>query len=144
MDDTICRILREYKRIGVIGLSNKPWRPSNRVARYLIDHGYEVIPVNPELSEVLGMQSYPNLGSAPGPVEVVDIFRRAEHIPSIVDEAVEIGAKAVWMQSGLIDEGSAERARRAGLLVVMDRCIMVEHRLHLGAARPANESAGAK
>jgi predicted CoA-binding protein len=128
----------------VVGLSNKSWRPSHRVSRYLLDHGYEVIPVNPELRQVLGRQCYPNLASAPGPVEVVDIFRRAEHIPPIVDEAVQIGAKAVWMQVGLIDEDSAERARCAGLLAVMNRCIMVEHRMHMVGAGPPNESAGAK
>ena len=104
------------------------------IASYLLAQGFEVIPVNPELKEVLGRESFPDLASAPGPVEVVDIFRRAEHIPVIVEEAIWIGAKAVWMQSGLSDPASAGRASRAGILVVMNRCIMVEHSLHSGNA----------
>jgi predicted CoA-binding protein len=127
MDETIRRILRECSRIAVVGLSDKPWRPSHRVARYLLEHGYDVIPVNPQAHEILGRRCYPALIAVPGPVDLVDIFRRAEHIPGIVDEAIRIGARAVWMQSGLADEASAERARRAGLWVVMDRCIMIEH-----------------
>ena len=130
-DDTICRILRELRRIAVVGLSEKAWRPSYRVASYLMRQSYEVIPVNPGIKEVFGVKSFPNLVSAPGPIEVVDIFRRVEYIPAIVDEAIKIGSKAVWMQSGLADPASAGRARRAGLLVVMDRCIMVEHELHM-------------
>lgn len=130
MDETIRRILRECSRIAVVGLSDRPWRPSHRVARYLLEQGYDVIPVNPQAHEILGRRCYPALTAVPGPVDLVDIFRRAEHIPGIVDEAIRIGARAVWMQSGLADEASAERARRAGLWVVMDRCIMIEHGRH--------------
>lgn len=136
-DDAACRIIREFKRIAIVGLSDKPWRPSYRVASYLLRQGYEVIPVNPELKEVLGKKAFPDLISAPGPVEVVDIFRRAEHIPALVEGAITIGARAVWMQSGLSDPVSAGRARRAGLLVVMDRCMMVEHQLHSQETRSA-------
>ncbi len=131
LDDTICVILREFNRIAVVGLSGKTWRDSNRVAAYLLRAGYTILPVNPGVDEVLGLKSYPDLYSVPRPVEVVDIFRRKEWIPALVDAAIEIGARAVWMQSGLEDEASAERARRAGLLVVMDRCMAVEHSLHL-------------
>jgi predicted CoA-binding protein len=130
-DDTICRILRSFRRIGVVGFSDKPSRPSHRIARYLADHGYEVVPVNPALTQGLGSRAYPDLSSIPGGIEVVNIFRRAEHIPAIVAEAIEAGAAAVWMQIGLRNEASADRARRSGLLVVMDRCIMVEHGRHL-------------
>jgi hypothetical protein len=98
LDDTICTILREFKRIAVIGLSDKPWRDSNRVAGYLLQHGYTTLPVNPEISAVFGLRCYPDLVAAPRPVEVVDIFRRTEFVPAIVDMAIEIGAKAVWMQ----------------------------------------------
>ena len=128
-EDTIRFVLQEYRRIAVVGLSDKPWRDSNRVARYLIDHGYEVLPVNPEVPEALGCKSFPDLLSVPGPVELVDVFRRPEHIPAIVDQAIVAGARAIWLQSGLRDEAGAARARKAGIHMVMDRCIMVEHRL---------------
>ncbi len=134
LDDTICMILREFKRIAVVGLSDKPWRDSNRVAAYLLRHGYAILPVNPEIDEVFGLKSYPDLAAAPRTVEVVDIFRGKEFIPAAVDQAIEIGAKAVWMQSGLEDEDSAERARKAGLSVVMNRCMAVEHSRHIGQA----------
>lgn len=132
LDETICAILMNYNRIAVVGLSDRTWRDSYRVARYMIDGGYSIVPVNPAVSEVFGLQSYPDLASVPGPVQVVNIFRRIEHVPGVVDEAIRAGARAVWMQLGLADEQAAERARKAGLLVVMDRCIMVEHRRHLG------------
>ena len=131
-DETICAILSQFRRIAIVGLSEKPWRASHRVAAYLVEQGYDIIPVNPQIKAILGMASYPNLVSAPGPVEVVNVFRRVEHIPEIVEQAVEIGARAVWMQSGLEHRQAAELAQRAGLLVVMNRCIMVEHGLHFG------------
>ena len=130
MDETICNILTALNRIAVVGLSDKPWRDSHRVASYLLNHGYEIIPVNPGITEVLGMTSYPDLMSLPEPADVVNVFRRVEQIPQIVDQALLTGAKAIWTQYGLMDEPSAERARRAGLSVVMNRCIMVEHSLH--------------
>lgn len=140
MDETIRRILRECPRIAVVGISDKPWRPRHRVARHLLEHGYDVIPVNPQAHEVLGRRCYPDLITVPGGVDLVDIFRRVEHIPRIVDDALRIGAKAIWMQSGLAEEASAERARRAGLWVVMDRCIMIEHGRFAGEAKRCDRS----
>ncbi|HJX70095.1 MAG TPA: CoA-binding protein [Dehalococcoidia bacterium] len=110
-----------------MGLSPKPDRPSYRVASYLKKQGYRIIPVNPSAREILGKACYPDLNSIPEPVDVVDIFRRAEEVPAIVEEAIKIGAKVVWMQEGVINEEAAARARGAGLLVVMDRCMLKEH-----------------
>ncbi len=113
--------------MAVVGASAKPERPSYRVAGYLAEHGYNVIPVNPGVQEILGKTSYPDLSSIPGPVEVVDIFRRSDMVMPIVEEAIKIGAKAVWMQEGVINEEAAARARDAGILVVMDKCMLKEH-----------------
>jgi len=121
-------ILKTSKHVAVVGLSPKSDRPSFRVAAYLKEQGYRIIPVNPQEREVLGELSYPDLDSIPGPVDVVDIFRRSELVPPIVEEAIKIGAKAVWMQEGVINEDAAERAREAGLKVVMDRCMLKEHK----------------
>jgi len=129
-DDIICGILRDFRRIAVVGASDKPWRDSNRIAGYLLAEGYTVLPVNPEIREVFGLPSFPDLALAPKPVEIVNIFRRHEFIPGIVAQAIEIGARAIWMQSGLEDPVAAETARRGGLAVVMNRCIMIEHRRH--------------
>jgi len=120
-------ILNEYRIIAMVGLSTDPSRPSHRVAKYLINHGYKVIPVNPGAQEILGTRSYSDMSSIPEPVEIVDIFRRSEEVMPIVDEAIKIGAKVVWMQEGVINEEAALRARDAGLLVVMDRCMLKEH-----------------
>ena len=117
----------EMKRIAVVGLSSDPSRPSNEVARYLQRHGFTVIPVNPTETEVLGEKAYPNLSAIPEPPDVVDIFRRPEHVVPIVDEAIQVGAKAVWMQLGVVNEEAARKARDAGMLVVMDRCMKIEH-----------------
>jgi len=130
-DDIIQSILRESKRIAVVGLSDKESRDSYRVAQYMIGQGYEIVPVNPAISKTLGLSSYPDLASVPEPIDVVNIFRRLEHIPPIVEQAIEVGAKTIWTQYGLTDEISAERARKAGLKVVMDRCIKVEHMQHM-------------
>jgi predicted CoA-binding protein len=121
-------ILNEYRTVAVVGLSPDPNRPSYKVAAYLAEHGYEVIPVNPDIREILGKPCYPDLQSLPQSVEVVDIFRRSEEVVPIVDEAIKIGAKAVWMQEGVINAEAAARARDAGLLVVMNRCMLKEHR----------------
>jgi len=121
------KILNEYHTVAVVGVSPNPKRPSCRVASYLTRHGYHVIPVNPNTQQILGKTSYPDLGSIPEKVEVVDIFRRSEEVPPIVDEAIKIGAKAVWMQEGVINEEAASKARDAGLLVVMDKCMRKEH-----------------
>lgn len=120
--------LRAAKTIAVVGLSGRRFRPSHGVAEYLQRAGYRVIPVNPRETEVLGEKSYPDLASVPMPVDIVDIFRRSEHVPEIVAEAIRMGAKMVWMQEGVIHEAAARSALAAGLKVVMDRCILKEHR----------------
>jgi predicted CoA-binding protein len=126
------RILENYRRIGMVGLSSNPFRPSHFAAIYLLSEGYEVIPVNPRESSVLGRKSYPNLTEIPGGVEVVDIFREPAAVPAIVEEAIQIGAKVIWMQLGVIHEEAAARARKAGLQVVMDRCMKIEHARFFG------------
>ncbi len=122
-------ILRGSKTIAVVGLSDKPERPSYDVASYLIGKGYRIIPVNPMISEWKGLKAYGSLSDIPKEerVDVVDIFRRSEDVPPVVDEAIRIGAKAVWMQLGIVNEGAAAKAREAGLSVVMDRCMKIEH-----------------
>ena len=111
-----------------MGLSPNPDRPSYIVASYLKEKGYKIIPVNPAVEEVLGEPSYPDLASIPEPVDVVDIFRRSEEVPAIVEEAIKIGARAVWMQEGVVNEKAASRAKEAGLLVVMNKCMRKEHK----------------
>lgn len=126
-DAEIESILRGSRTIAIVGISDNPERDSNRVGRYLKEHGYEVIPVNPLKREILGEKCYPDLKSIPKPVDVVDIFRNIDAIPGIVDEAIRVGAKAVWMQLGLAHHESAERAREAGLAVVQSKCMKIEH-----------------
>ena len=121
------KILNEYRNVAIVGASPNTERPSYRVASYLVEHGYNVIPVNPKAPEILGKTSYPDLSAIPEPVEVVDIFRRSEEVTPIVEEAIKIGAKAVWMQEEVINEEAAAKARDAGLLVVMDKCMAKEH-----------------
>ena len=121
-------ILRKYRTVAVVGISSREDRPSYRVARYLKEHGYRIIPVNPRETEVLGERCYPDLCSVPDAVEVVDVFRRPRQVPRVVAEAMYNGAKAIWMQEGIVHEAAARRARQAGLEVVMDRCMMMEHR----------------
>ena len=118
--DVIEEQLTNSKTIAVVGLSPNPERPSHYVAKYLQEQGYRIIPVNPLLQEVLGEKCYPDLGSVPEPVDMVDIFRRSEHVGPIVDDAIAIGAKYVWMQDGVVNEEAAASARSAGLSVVMD------------------------
>ncbi len=116
-----------YRNIAVVGISEDPMRPSHSVASFLARHGYNVIPVNPKLTEWEGKKCYPDLLSIPGSVDVVDIFRRSEFVPPIVDEAIKIKAKAVWMQEGIVNEEAAGKAREAGIEVVMDKCMMKEY-----------------
>ena len=116
------QILDSFRTIAVVGISAKPDRPSNDVASFLKARGYRIVPVNPGLEEVLGETCYPDLPSIPFPVEIVDIFRRSEEVEPIVDQAIAIGAKAVWMQLGVVNEAAAAKARAAGLEVVMDNC----------------------
>jgi uncharacterized protein len=125
---TIPELLAASKTIAVVGLSSRRSRPSYGVSEYMQSQGYRIIPVNPNETEVLGEKAYPDLGSVPEKIDIVDIFRRPEHVPAIVEAAIRIGARAVWMQEGIVHEQAAERARAAGLEVVMDRCILKEHR----------------
>ena len=121
------KILNQYRTVAIVGASPDPERASYKVAGYLTEHGYEVIPVNPNVQEILGKTSYPDLSSIPEKVEVVDIFRKSGEVMPIVEEAIKIGAKVVWMQEGVINEKAAAKARDAGLLVVMDKCMLKEH-----------------
>jgi uncharacterized protein len=120
-------LLRKSRVIAVVGLSSKQFRPSYGVAEYMQREGYRIIPVNPNETEVLGEKAYARLEDVPERVDIVDIFRRSEFVQPIVDDAIRLGAAAVWMQEGVVDEKSAEKARAAGLAVVMDRCILKEH-----------------
>ena len=129
----IAALLGAARRIAVVGLSPRPDRPSHEVAAYLKAAGYVILPVNPNATEVLGERAWAAIEDVPGPVDVVDIFRRPEEVPPIVDAAIRIGARAVWMQTGIVHNAAADKARAAGLTVVMNRCMMVEHRrLHGG------------
>ncbi|BCL62296.1 CoA-binding protein [Desulfomarina profundi] len=121
------RVLKKVHSIAVVGLSPKENRPSNMVARYLIDKGYAIYPVNPGQTEILGRKCYPDLEAIPDHIDLVDIFRRSEDIPPVVEQAIKIGAEAVWMQQGIVNEEAAALAREKGLFVVMDRCIKVDH-----------------
>ena len=131
----IASVLRSARTIAVVGLSSKRYRPSHGVAEYMQSTGYRIIPVNPFETEVLGEQAYPELDRVPGTVDIVDIFRRSEFVPEIVEAAIRIGARAIWMQEGVVHEEAAAKARAAGLEVVMDRCILKEHRRLLVSSR---------
>lgn len=124
----IGEILRSARTIAVVGLSSKRWRASYGVAEYLQRAGYRIIPVNPRETEVLGERAWPDLDSVPEAIDIVDIFRRSELVPEIVEAAIRKGAKVVWMQDGVTHEAAARRAQAAGLAVIMDRCILREHR----------------
>src|SRR5271168_2738725 len=127
-DAAITEILASAKNIAVVGLSHKPYRASYGVSETLQESGYRIFPVNPKETEVLGEKCYARLEDVPEKIDIVDIFRRSEFVPEIVDAAIAVGARAVWMQEGVIHEEAAERARAAGLEVVMDRCILKDHR----------------
>lgn len=126
--NTELEILRAAKTIAVVGLSSHAWRPSHEIAEYLQKQGYRIIPVNPNETQVLGETSSPRLEDVPEPVDLVSVFRRPEYVPEIVESAIGIGAKAVWMQPGTVNEAAAATAREAGLMVVAGPCIYVEHR----------------
>jgi predicted CoA-binding protein len=126
-DAEITEILKSYRTVAVVGLSNDPSRPSYLVAQYLQEQGYRIVPVNPGCREILGERCYAGLKDIPFPVEVVDIFRKVEAIPGIVADAIAVGARVVWMQQGLKEPLSARQAREHGLRVVMDRCMKIEH-----------------
>lgn len=138
----IRRILAQTRTLAVVGLSAQWYRPSYFAAKYMQDHGYRVIPVNPNYREVLGEKCYPELRAIPEAVDLVDCFRRAEDIPPIADDAITIGAKVLWMQLGIVNEEAAKRASAAGLDVVMNRCVKIEHARLLGGLNWAGVNTG--
>ena len=131
-DADVKALLAKYRRIAVVGLSDRPDRPSFGVAEYLREAGYEITPVNPQIEEWLGTPAVPTLSDAPPPIEIVDVFRRPEHVPEVVDAAIGAGAKVIWLQLGIVNEAAAQKARDAGLTVIQDRCLKVEHRRLFG------------
>jgi uncharacterized protein len=126
--DTITALLRNSKTIAIVGLSSNPRRPSHQVASYLQSVGYNIVPVNPNEFEVLGQKVYPRLEDIREPIDIVDVFRRSEQIPAITDSAISIRAKALWLQQGITHAASAAKAQAAGLLVVQDACLFIEHK----------------
>ena len=130
--DTIRELLKSVHRVAVVGLSPKPHRDSNRIGVYLLEHGYEVIPIYPREDEILGQRVYRRVQDVPGRVDLVDVFRRSEELPAVFDDLLAAGAGAVWTQLGCVDAKGARRAQKAGLTVVMNRCIMVDHANLLG------------
>jgi uncharacterized protein len=126
------RILNKYKNIAMVGLSNNPFRPSHFAAIYMLANGYNIIPVNPACQEILGRKCYASLRDIPEPVDIVDVFRKPADVPPLVDEAIAIGAKVLWLQLGVINEAAAKKALEAGLEVVMDRCVKIEHARFFG------------
>ncbi len=126
--DQIGDLLKKSKNIAVVGLSDSPLRASHGVAAYMQSHGYRIIPVNPTITDVLGETAYASLRDVKEKIDIVDVFRRSECVPEIVDEAIELRVPAIWMQEGVVHERAAEKARQAGIFVVMDRCILKEHR----------------
>jgi predicted CoA-binding protein len=126
-DPTLKAILGDARTIAVVGLSSKPWRDSYRIARYLLEHGYRIVPVNPKETEVLGEQAYPSLLDIPFAIDAVDVFRRSEHTPEVARQAVAVGAKVLWLQLDIVNDEARIIAEEAGLDVVMGVCIMVEH-----------------
>ena len=131
-NDELRALLARVRRIAVVGLSPKPHRDSNRIGRYLIGHGYQVFPVYPREDSILGRPVFRRVQDIPGGVDLVDVFRRSEGLPAVIDDALAAGARALWLQLGCIDEPGALRAQAAGVTVVMDRCIMVDHARLLG------------
>jgi len=131
-DDDLKKLLQEVSSIAVVGISADPAKPSNRVASYLKQHGYHIIPVNPAAEEILGEKCYPDLKSTPEPIDVVDVFRRPEFLPPIADEAVAVGAKVLWMQEGVTNEEAAKKAESGGLTVIQDACMLKEHSRLIG------------
>ena len=140
--NTLRRILTLYKRVAIVGLSADWSRPSNFAAKYLLEHEFEVIPVNPKYKEILGQKCYPDLASIPTPVDIVDIFQRAERVQPFVDAAIKIKAAVVWMQLGIVHTEAAEQAHAAGLEVVMDRCIKIEYARLFGGLNTAGVNTG--
>lgn len=125
--EKIAELLKSAKTIAVVGLSDNPARTSYGVSAYMQSQGYRIIPVNPAISEALGEKAYPTLSEVPEKVDIVNVFRRSEYVPEVVDEAIRLGVPAIWMQEGVVHEEAAEKARQAGIFVVMNRCILKEH-----------------
>lgn len=144
MDDiaTLRRILKTTRTVAIVGLSANWWRPSFFVAKYLQEHGYRIFPVNPAYAEVLGEKCYPRLADVPEPVDMVDCFRKVEEMPALADEAIAIGAKCLWMQLGVANPEAAARAQAAGMDVVMDRCVKIEHGRLFGGLNFAGVNTG--
>ena len=144
MDDipTLRRILKENHVIAMVGLSANWYRPSFFAAKYMLDHGYRVIPVNPAYQEVLGQKCYASLPEIPEQVDIVDCFRKSEEIVPLAEDAIAIGAKALWMQIGVVNEAAADKARKAGLDVVMDRCVKIEYARLFGGLNGAGVNTG--
>ena len=130
--DQIGELLKNARNIAVVGLSDSPLRPSHGVAAYMQSQGYRIFPVNPTITDALGEASYGTLLDVREKIDVVNIFRRPEFVPAVVDQAIQLKVPAIWMQEGVIHERAAEKARRAGIFVVMDRCILKEHRARFG------------
>jgi hypothetical protein len=126
--EQIAELLKSAKTIAVVGISGNPMRPSYGVAAYMQSQGYRIIPVNPDIDSVLGEKAYPSLLDVPEKIDIVDIFRRSEYVPPIVDQAIQKGVSAIWMQETVVHEESAKKAREKGIVVIMDRCILKEHR----------------
>jgi uncharacterized protein len=131
-DEMMKEILLSARTVASVGLSGNEEKVSNGVGAYLLEHGYKVIPVNPTTDEILGKKSYPDLSSVPEKIDVVQVFRRPEDVPPVVDEAIKVGAKVVWMQEGIVNEEAAQKAREAGLQVVMDACMRATHKRLIG------------
>jgi hypothetical protein len=130
--DLIHELLSRVKTIAVVGLSDRPLRPSHGVSAYIQAQGYRIIPVNPEITEALGEKAYPSLLDVPEKIDLVDVFRRPEYVDEIVEQAIQLKIPAIWLQEEVINERAAEKARKAGMFVVMDRCILKEHRARFG------------
>ena len=130
--DPIYELLSRIKTIAVVGLSGSPLRPSHGVSAYMQLHGYRIVPVNPLITEALGENSYPSLLDVPDKIDLVDVFRRPEYVDEIVEQAIQLKIPAIWMQEDVINERAAEKARKAGMFVVMDRCVLKEHRARFG------------
>jgi len=139
---TLRRILQDTRVIAMVGLSANWYRPSYFAARYMLDHGYRVIPVNPSYGEVLGQKCYATLRDIPHKIDMVDCFRKSEEMPQIADEAITIGARVLWMQIGVINDSAADKARKAGLEVVMDRCVKIEYARLFGGLNWAGVNTG--
>ncbi len=132
LSDPIYELLSRIKTIAVVGLSDSPLRPSHGVSAYMQSQGYRIIPVNPQITEALGENSYPSLLEVPEKIDLVDVFRRPEYVDEIVDHAIRLKIPAIWLQEDVVNERAAEKARKAGMFVVMDRCVLKEHRARFG------------